>query len=93
MYNLEIDFDGYDLTENYAHKMHASTGLLAAEGATLDELLDDATVDVIDEDGGFIEDLAIGDLPSKAYNDAIQLITDYYKGIHNYKIITNERKK
>ena len=75
---IEIDFEGYDLTENYAHVMHASTGSLVTEGATLDELLANATVDVNDEDGGYIEDIDIGDLPSDAYNDAIQLITDYY---------------
>ena len=89
---IEIEFDGYDLTENYAHIMHASTGSIVAQGETLDELFENASVDVNDEDGGYIEDLAIDDLPSDAYNDAIQLITDYYKGIHNYKIITNERK-
>ncbi len=50
-YNFEIDLCGREVTTGEFHQS-ANYGAIVCEGDSLQELLDTATVDIIDQDGG-----------------------------------------
>lgn len=82
MIRLELEFEGYDLTGDY-NAMFASTGTIVAEGNNIDELYENASVDVLDSDGGEIAIVNIADLPNEVYDQAlVDIETAYIEEIH-----------
>lgn len=49
-YHIEIDTNGAEYDDGYG--TFISYGVIVAEGDTLEECLDDASVDLVDQDGG-----------------------------------------
>lgn len=53
-YYFEIDVSGYEC-RRFQERCWACYGMLVAEGNTLQELLDSAGVDILDQDGGTLD--------------------------------------
>lgn len=53
-YSIEIDCNGVESDFGYRgdYGFYSNYGTIVAQGNTLEELLDDATVDIQDQDGG-----------------------------------------
>lgn len=52
LYSLEVDCNGREATGYEDRLPWVCYGTIVAEGNTLDELLESATVDLVDQDGG-----------------------------------------